>query len=152
MNALAAQIVAAVHLFIRHQKQSPCSVLIWRGQLICIVDVFVAGSISQPMYSRPPAVQTVCGGLMFSVNFVLVPSNLLHLVPSFLTLRPELNNGRPTGLMEGAVMLLHPAAALVVLQTHYYRNGHHIIYCPWQVWNWQTLWWKLQFDELPIIH
>lgn len=28
MNALAAQIVAAVHLFIRHQQQSLCSVLI----------------------------------------------------------------------------------------------------------------------------
>lgn len=64
----------------------------------------MAGSILQPMYSQPPAVQTVCGGLMFSVNFVLVPSNLLHLVPGFLTLWPELDNGRPVGLMEGAVM------------------------------------------------
>lgn len=100
MNALAAQIVAAVHLFIRHRQQSPCLVLIWKGQLICIVDAFVAESILQPMYSQPPAVQTVCGGLMFSVNFVLVPSNLLPLVPSFFTLWPELDNGGPTGLME----------------------------------------------------
>lgn len=65
----------------------------------------MAGTILQPMYSQPPAVQTVRGGLMFSVNFVLVPSNLLHLVPSFLTLWLELDNGGPAGLMEGAVML-----------------------------------------------
>lgn len=65
----------------------------------------MAGSILQPMYSQSPAVQTVCGGLMFSVNFVLVPSNVLHLVPSFLTLWPELDNGRPAGLMDGAVVL-----------------------------------------------
>lgn len=38
-----------------------------------------------------PRVQTVCGGLMFAVNFVLVPSNSLYLVPSFLTLWPELD-------------------------------------------------------------
>lgn len=49
---------------------------------------------------------------MFSVNFVLVPSNLLHLVTIFLTLWPELDNGRP-GLMEGAVMLLSLAEAVV---------------------------------------
>lgn len=60
----------------------------------------MAESILQPMYSQPPAVQTVCGALMFSVNFVLVPSNLLHLVPSFLTLWPELDNGGATGLMK----------------------------------------------------
>lgn len=63
------------------------------GQLICVVDAFVAEPILQARHSQPPAVQTVWGGLMFSVNFVLVPSNLLHLVPSFLTLWPELDNG-----------------------------------------------------------
>lgn len=141
MNALAAQIVAAVHLFIRHRQQSPCLVLIWRGQLICIVDAFVAESILQPMYSQPPAVQTVCGGLIFSVNFVLVPSNLLHLVPSFLTLWPELDNGGPTGLME--VQSCCFQAALVVFQTQYCCNDHHIVYCTRQVWNWSTFWWKL---------
>lgn len=29
---------------------------------------------------------------MFAVNFVLVPGNPLYLVPSFLTLWPELDN------------------------------------------------------------
>lgn len=105
MNALAAPIVAAVCLFIRHQQQSPCSALIWKGQLICIVDVFAAESILQLTLRQPPAVQTVCGGLMFSVSFVLVPSNLLHLVPSFLTLWPELNNGRSRGFMKRVVIL-----------------------------------------------
>lgn len=80
------------------------------------MDVFLAGSILQAMYSQPPAVQTVRGSLMFSVNFVLVPSNLLHLVPSFLTLWPELDNRGAywiNGLMEGHVFV--PAAAVVVL-------------------------------------
>jgi len=75
----------------------------------------VAGPILQPM---PPAVQTVCGGLMFSVNFVLVPSNLLHLVPSFLTLWLEPDNGRPAGLMKGESLLFFTAAALVVWLEH----------------------------------
>lgn len=56
------------------------------GGLICVVDASVAGSILHPV-SR----QRV-GGLMFAVNFVLVPANPLSLVPSFLTLWPELDN------------------------------------------------------------
>lgn len=128
MNASAAQIVAAVHLFIRHQQQSPCSVLIWRGQLICIVDVFVDGSILQPMDSWPPAVH-VCGGLMFSVNFVLGPSNLLHLVPSSLTLWPELDNGRLAGLMDGAVVLLPACCCCGFPDTKLWQwPSYHILY------------------------
>lgn len=34
---------------------------------------------------------------MFAVNFVLVPSNPLYLVPSFLTLWPELDNREGRG-------------------------------------------------------
>lgn len=37
---------------------------------------------------------------MFSVRFVLVPSNLLHLLPSSLTLWPELGNGGVGGRLE----------------------------------------------------
>lgn len=117
MNSLTAQIVAAVPIFISYQQQSPCSVLIWRGQRICIVDVFAAQSILQTQRSWPPAVQTECGGLMFSVSFVLVPSNLLHLGPSFLTLWPELDNGRHAGFMEGGVPLFPSCSC--GFQTHY---------------------------------
>lgn len=70
-----------------------------------LYSVFVAESILQPMYSQPPAVQLVCGGLMFSVNFVLVPSNLLHFVPCFLTLRPELRNIMALWINGGRVKL-----------------------------------------------
>lgn len=146
MNALAAKIVAAVHLFIRHRQQSPCSVLIWRGQLICIVDAFVAESILQPMYSQPPAVQTVCGGVMFSVNFVLAPSNLFHFVPSFLTLWPELRNDMAHWINGGRVMLfLGYSCSTFVMDII-------IVYCTRQIWNWQNIWWKLKNEKLPIIH
>lgn len=58
------------------------------------------------VYSSP-RVQTVCGGLMFAVNFVLVPSNSLYLVPSFLTLGPELDNGGWGGCwIDGGARLL----------------------------------------------
>lgn len=50
---------------------------------------------------------------MFAVNFVLVPSNSLYLVPSFLTLWPELDNGGGGGgWIDGS------ARALLVYQNH----------------------------------
>lgn len=101
MNALAAQIVAAVHLFVRQATVSVLSANL-RGQLICMVDVLVEGSIPQHM---PPAVQTVRGGPYVFCQLCPCAKQLAPLSAQFFTLWVELDNGRPARLMEGVILL-----------------------------------------------
>lgn len=109
MNALAAQTVAAVHLFITHRQQSQRSLLIWRGgggacKGAHLYSGCTRGRVhSSSCGSLPPSAH--CGrravGAHVCCQLCPCAKQLVPLVPSFLTLGSELDNvGAAARLME----------------------------------------------------